>query len=563
MDYQEVCQVYRDLEKTSKGLEKTTILAKFLAKIKTEPELIYLIQGRVFPDYDEREFGISEQLAIKAISKSTGFNESRVVSEFKKLGDLGLSAEKIMQDKRQSTLFSKKITTDKVLANLRKLPELEGKGTVEHKLNLIIELLNSASPEEAKYLVRTLLADMKVGVGSGILRDAIVELVYQPKDITEKKEKALQIQEAYDKATDFAEVFEKAILNKLGEISLNPGKPVKVMLYPKAENIEDAFKIVGRPAAFEFKYDGFRMMLNKQENKDITIFTRRLDNVTNQFPDAVKYASENISGKTFIIDCEAVGFDPKTKKYRPFQDISQRIKRKYEIEKLEKELPIELKIFDIIYYNGKSLINEPFKKRRELIEKIVKSISYKIQLAEQLITGDEKQAEEFYDRALDEGQEGLMAKSLQAPYKPGARIGYAVKIKPEGEDFDLVITGAEYGTGKRAGWLTSFDVACNSDGELLDIGKVSTGLKEKPEEGLSFLELTKLLKKIIIKEDGRHVFVKPEIVLTVQYQNIQKSPSYSSGYALRFPRVRALRPDRGIQDIATLKEVEKEARKEL
>jgi len=154
-----------------------------------------------------------------------------------------------------------------------------------------------------------------------------------------------------------------------------------------------------------------------------------------------------------------------------------------------------------------------------------------------------------------------MAKGLDKPYKPGARIGYAVKLKPEDKDFDLVITGAEWGTGKRAGWLTSFDVACIDDGELKQVGKVSTGLKEKESEGLSFKEMTKMLNKLVVGDEGRHVKVKPEIVVTVRYQNIQKSPSYSSGYALRFPRILVLRPDRGMGDVASLGEIKEDVGK--
>jgi len=225
-----------------------------------------------------------------------------------------------------------------------------------------------------------------------------------------------------------------------------------------------------------------------------------------------------------------------------------------------KELPIELTVFDIIYYNGKSLIEEGFGKRRKVIEKIVKQEKWKITLADQIVTDKEGEVEEFYQKALDEGQEGLMGKNLSARYKPGARIGHAVKLKPDDDDFDLVITGAEWGTGKRAGWLTSFDVACiDNDGNLKEVGKVSTGLKEKKEEGLSFEEMTKLLKPLVVEEHGRKAEVRPEIVVVVRYQNIQKSPTYSSGYALRFPRIVGLRPDRGVGDVASLSEVKKEA----
>jgi len=562
MNYKDLCEVYEKLESTSKGLEKTKILSEFLHKLKEESKTIYLLQGRVFPDYDQRETGISEQLAIKAIAKSFGLNEEKIVSEFRKLGDLGKVAEQEIKNKKQSSLFSQKLTTQKVLINLQKLSSLEGKGTVENKINLIIELLHAASGVEAKYIIRTLLGDLKIGIGSGLLRDSIVDFCFKPSNINEKKKYADILQSAYDKSNDLSEVFEKAMENKLEDVYLSPGKPIKVMLFPKAENIKDAFEIVGKPAAFEFKYDGFRMAINKEENGKITIFTRRLENVTKQFPDAVKYVNDQVHGKSFILDTEAVGYDRKTGKYKPFQDISQRIKRKYDIDKLESELPVELNVFDIIYYDSKSLINTPFLERRKLIEKIVNPIKYKIRLSEQIITDSEDKADKFYQRALAEGQEGLMVKNLSSGYKPGARIGYAVKLKPDADDFDLVITGAEYGTGKRAGWLTSFDVSCSDEGgNLLEIGKVSTGLKEKEEQGLSFIEVTKKLKHLITKTEGKHVLIKPELIATIGYQNIQRSPTYTSGYALRFPRFKALRPDRGIKDIASLSEVEREAGK--
>lgn len=567
MHYSKLTEIYEKLSGTTKGLEKTKIIADFLSQIDKEPEAIYLLQGRFAADYDEKESGISEQLAIKAISKATGISEEQVMKEFKRLGDLGKASELLIGKKKQHALFSEKLTTQKILESLRKLPSVEGKGAIDRKMGLITELLNSASPIEAKYIVRTLLGDLKVGVGNGLLRDAIVEHCFKPKDLEEKRKYSEILQSAYDKTTDFAEIFSiaKKGEKQLQKIELSPGKPIKVMLFPKAKNISDAFEIVGKPAAFEYKYDGFRMMINKDEKGNISIFTRRLDNVTKQFPDAVKYVKENVKADTFIIDCEAVGYSPKTKKYLPFQEISQRIKRKYDIEKLEKELPVELNVFDIVYYNNKSLINEPFEQRRKIIEKIIKEEKKKIVLAEQLITANEKEAEDFYNKALEEGQEGLMAKNLQAIYKPGARVGYAVKLKPDPNEFDLVITGAEYGTGKRAGWLTSYDVSCydTKTKQLLEIGKVSTGLKEKEEEGLSFLELTRELKKIITKEDkeSKHVQVKPELIVTVGYQNIQASPSYSSGFALRFPRMIVLRPDKSIKGIATLEDVKREASK--
>ncbi|MBW3013581.1 DNA ligase, partial [Candidatus Woesearchaeota archaeon] len=188
--------------------------------------------------------------------------------------------------------------------------------------------------------------------------------------------------------------------------------------------------------------------------------------------------------------------------------------------------------------------------------KILHSKKKKFVIVDQLVTDDEEKAKKYYDDALDVGHEGVMFKNLQSPYQPGSRVGHMVKFKPVMEPFEVVIVGAEWGTGKRSGWLTSYNIACRDEnGEFLEVGKVSTGLKEKKEEGLSFEEMTKILKSLVMKERGRHVTVDPQIVIEVAFGEIQKSPTYSSGYALRFPRITRIREDRGPNDCTTLKEV--------
>jgi DNA ligase-1 len=206
------------------------------------------------------------------------------------------------------------------------------------------------------------------------------------------------------------------------------------------------------------------------------------------------------------------------------------------------------------------MIEKPFEQRTKLIRKIIHHHPYKIRTAEQLITSDEKQAEKFYKQAIKDGQEGVMIKNLTAEYRPGARVGFMLKLKPAENEFDLVITKAEYGTGKRGGILSSYTLSCFDEekNKLVEIGKASTGLKEKEEEGLSFNELTRLLKPLIIKEHGKEVIVKPKIIVTILFQNIQKSPTYESGFALRFPRIIALREDKPLKEVASMQEVIKE-----
>ncbi len=558
MKYSELCRVYEELGSTSKRLEKTAILSEFLKKVHDkDKDVLYLLLGSLYPAYDAREIGISTQTIIKALSKALGISDEKIISEWKKIGDLGKVAESLMAGKKQSSLFSSELTTEKVIKELIKLTEFEGKGTVGKKIDLIAGLLSDSNPIEAKYLIRILLSDLRIGIQDSTIREAIADAFFPDN----KKSASEKIQHAYDMNSDIALIFEyaKKGLKELEKISLKAGSPVKAMLSQKVETIEEGFEEVGKPAVFEYKYDGFRLMINKDEKGNVSLFTRRLENVTKQFPDVVSFVKEYINAKSFMIDSEAVGYDPKTKKYLPFQSISQRIKRKYDIEKMAKDFPIEVNVFDLLMLNGESYISKPFMERTKALRKVIKNREYKLVCAKQLITSSEKEAKLFFEKALRDNQEGLMIKNLNAIYKPGSRVGYMLKLKPEHRDLDLVIIGAEYGTGKRAGWMSSFILACKTaDNKFVEVGRVGTGIKEKLDIGVSFLELTKLLKPLIIESSGRDVKVKPKIVVSVIYQEIQKSPTYSSGYALRFPRVTVLRPDKPLNEVASLHDIERE-----
>ena len=578
MDYSDLVEVYEKLEKTTKRLEKTHILAEFLKTVRTDslPYVVLLLQGNVYPSVEEKKIGVAAKLVLKAIASASGISQDKVEHHWAKSGDLGETAAELIGKKKQSTLFKADITVKKVMENLRKLATLEGEGTVSRKVDLISELLTSAGPKEAKFIIRTLLEELRVGVADGTLRDAIV-WAYFGKDIGftyNQKENDFDVkdrinynsyvdavQSAYDMTSDFSEVIVVAKehgLTGLAKSSLKPGSPIKVMLYPKVENFKEAFEAVGKPAQCEFKFDGFRLQCHKKDGK-ITLFTRRLENVTKQFPDVVKFVEEFVKAKEFIIDSEAVGYDVKTKKYVAFQSISQRIKRKYDIEEIGRKFPVELNVFDVVEYEGENCMNKPFKERRKILEKMIpKEVPLKLKLAEAIVTDDVKKAEKFYQQSLEAGNEGVMVKALDAPYRPGRRVGGGVKIKPVMETLDLVIVGAEKGEGKRAGWLSSFIIACRDEDtdELVEMGRVSTGFKEKREEGTSFDEMTELLEPLITDKKGKIVEVKPKIIIEVAYEEIQKSPEYSSGYALRFPRLVRLREDRGVDDASTLNEVD-------
>jgi len=578
MRYLDLVEVYEKLSQASKRLEKTFYIAELLKRTdaKDIPEVMLLIQGRVFPPWEDKKIGVAAKLVLRAINLSTGIEPARVEKEWKKTGDLGLVAQNLIKVKKQATLFNKQLSVKQVLANLKKLADLEGAGSVDQKIQLISELLTSAEPLEAKYIIRTVLEELRVGVGEGSVRDAIVwaylakeaAVIYNNRDALEvvddknreKYSRAVEaVQHAYNLTNDFAKVCQMVRekgLEGLERLELEPGIPIKVMLFQKAKDIHDAFERVGKPAALEYKYDGFRMQVHKS-GREIRIFTRRLENVTKQFPEVVGFVRDFVKGDNFILDSEAVGFAPKTGKYLPFQSISQRIRRKYDIDRMAKDFPVELNVFDIVYYNDKTTISLPFAERRKLIEKIIKEQKKKIILAKQIITSDENEAGKFYEESLANGEEGIMVKSLQGAYTPGKRVGYGVKVKPVMESLDLVIVAAKWGEGKRAAWLTSFTIACiDEDDQLLEIGKVGTGIKELETEGeVTFPKLTEMLKPLIIAEKGKSVKIKPSVVIEVEYEEIQKSPTYLSGFALRFPRVVRLRDERGVSDASTLEQV--------
>ena len=558
MKYSKLAEFYEEVSSTTKRLEKTDILSKFLKSLKKEDsDILYLIEGNIYPNYDERKIGISNQLAIKAISKATGTDSKKVVQEWKTIGDIGKVAEELTKHKKQATLHSHILTTEKVLENLRKLPELEGKGTVNKKLALITELLTSATPTEALYLIRTVIGDLRIGVQESTIKYGVLKAFFK-----NNKEYEDKIQRAIDNSNDLAVVFKiakKGKIKELEKVHLEVGKPIKAMLAQKAKDIDDAFKKLGKPMAIEYKYDGFRLLIHKANNK-ITLFTRSLENVTKQFPEVEDYIKKFVKGNSFILDSEAVGYDKKTKQYTDFQKISQRIRRKYHIDKLQKDLPVEINVFDILSYNGKSQLDVPFKKRRQLIEKILTNHPYKLISSKHKITSSNKEVEEFYKKALKNNQEGIMMKNLEAEYKPGRRVGHMLKLKPDENELDLVITGGEWGAGKRAGWISSFILSCKKGNKYLEIGKVGTGILEKETEDskITFENLTKLLTPLIIEEKGKHVKVKPKIVVTVTYQDIQHSPNYESKWALRFPRITLLREDKPLSEIATLEEIEED-----
>ncbi len=577
MRFATLAKTYEQLFAAKGRLEKTKAIADLITPLPSDDleRVILLLQGKVFADFDERKIGVAARLAIKAITVATGIPAEQIEKGWVSTGDLGIAAAHATTTKKQVTLFSAALDIKKVFDNLQRLASLEGAGTVDRKVKLIAELLTSATPVEAKYIVRIAIGELRVGVAQGTLRDAIAwSFLYDGEKLQYDGEKKTidpqdregynlvisAVQQAYDLRGDFAHVARIAKeggLDALKAVTIAVGRPIKVMLCQKAQGIGDAFERVGRPCAMEYKYDGFRIQAHKNVDGNVTLFTRRLENVTRQFPDVSRHINDHVKGDSFIIDCEAVGFDPSTGRYLPFQHVSQRIRRKYDIDEIAKRLPVEVSVFDVIHHDGRTLMSSPYRERRELLLRIIDAEDKKIVPSRQIVTDDDEEARVFYDEAVKAGEEGVIAKSLDSPYRPGSRVGFQVKIKPVMETLDLVITGAEWGEGKRSGWLASFTVSCYDEdsGEFVEIGRVGTGIKElesgSGEDTVTFDALTQLLREHIISEGAKTVTIRPCVVIEVKFEEIQKSPTYTSGYALRFPRLVRVREDKDATDASS------------
>ncbi|MFQ6095270.1 MAG: ATP-dependent DNA ligase, partial [Candidatus Bathyarchaeia archaeon] len=323
-------------------------------------------------------------------------------------------------------------------------------------------------------------------------------------------------------------------------------KPLKPMLAQMAEDPEQALKEHGGRTAFEYKLDGARIQIHKLNDK-VRIFSRRLTDITESFPDVIQKTLENLEASECILEGEviAVGRDGHP---LPFQHLMRRFRRIYEVDRMIKQIPVKLYLFDVLYVDGESLIGQPYIERRERLREVAGGI----QLTDQIITDDPEKASEFLRRAIDEGHEGLVAKRLDSPYTPGVRGKHWFKVKETLEPLDLVIVAAEYGYGRRHGWLSDYYLAARDEetGELLTVGKTFKGLTDE-----EIVEMTKRLKEIALKEDGHKVLVLPRIVVEVAYNEIQKSPKYTCGMALRFARITRIRDDKSHEDIDTIQNV--------
>lgn len=441
-----LAETFEKVEATTKRLEMTRLLVE-LVKVTPKGELgrvVDLLQGKLYPDYVGIELGVAEKLLTKAIAEVTGKSEAIVEADYKKTGDLGLSVERLLGKKSQSTLSQQALTVKSVYETFEKIAKASGLGSVETKIRHLISLLSNASPLEGRFIARIAIGNLRLGVADMTLLDALAIA------FGGGKEARAPLERAYNLSSDLsyvADVVAQEGLNGIKKFRISLGRPIRAMLCERLPSAREILEKLGGEAAAEYKYDGLRMQAHIA--KDIVhIFSRRLEDITDQFPDVVKNLRECVKADEAIVEGECVAVDPQTGDMLPFQVISQRRGRKHDIGKMSEEIPITVFLFDLLYVDGRDMTSVPYPQRRKTLIQITRPAAH-VMISQQFLIRDVEMMETLMNQAVASGCEGLVVKSISddSTYQAGARgwlwIKYKRSYKAEVQDtVDLVPVGA-------------------------------------------------------------------------------------------------------------------------
>ena len=571
MEFSIIAELFEKMENTSKRIELTNILVELLKKTpkKIIPNVVYLLQGILRPNFEGVELGVAEKLAIRSISKSSGLPIKKIENDYKNCGNLGLTASNILKLKTQTTFTAEKITLERVYETLIKIANVEGKGSQDLKMKYISSLLNDATPIEAKFVLNILLGTLRLGIAENTVMDALSI------GFTGKKENREQVEAAYNVSSDLgkvAEVIAHEGLDGIKKFQISLFNPVRPMLADRIKSEEDAIKKMPAEFAAEYKLDGERVQIHKQVDK-IILFSRSLENITKYYPDIVENIGNSIDVNDGIFEAEIVAINENTGEFLPFQELMHR-RRKYKLKEAVLQYPITVNFFDVLYFDGKNCLGLKYSERRKILESSVKENNF-AKLIPIAIVKNENQIEDFLENSINSGCEGLMLKILDAPYRAGIRGGNWLKLKREyrnelGDSLDLVVIGAYFGKGRRTGRYGTLLLATYNEEKdnFPSICKVGTGFTDESLDQLYQI----LSNKVILKKNPRvesemeaDVWFEPELVLEIVASEITLSPIHKteldtirkgSGLALRFPKFTGkIRVEKSPEDASTGEEV--------
>jgi len=571
MKFSIISDSFEKMETTSKRLELTDILVGLLKEIPTDviSKAIYLIQGKLRPNFEGVELGIAEKLVMRAMSKSSGIPLKKIESDYNTGGDLGQTAQNILEQKIQTTFSSETITLERVYDTLYKIAQLEGKGSQEMKMRHISSILNDATPQEAKFILKILLGTLRLGIAENTVMDALAIA------FTGSKENRETIEDAYNVSSDLGKVaYEVSTggIEQIRKFEIKIFSPIRPMLADRTKSGKDAVKKFETKFAAEYKLDGERAQIHKEKDT-IIIFSRSLENITSYYPDIVEKISKMIKSDEVILEAEVVAMNSKSDDFLPFQELMHR-RRKYEIENAVAKYPISVNFFDVLFADGKNCMELEYLERRSLLEKIIVQDDF-ARLIPMSIIQNEEEVLEVLENSINSGCEGLMLKDLKSVYRAGIRGSNWLKLKREyqnelGDSLDLVVIGAFFGKGRRTGRYGTLLLATYNDEEdtFPSICKVGTGFTDESLDQLYQILSNKVtLKKNprIVSEMEADVWFEPELVIEIVASEITLSPIHKtalgkvrdeSGLALRFPKFTGkIRTEKNSENSSTDEEV--------
>ena len=571
MEFSILAESFNKMESTRKRLELTQYLVELFKNTPQDniAKIVYLIQGKIRPDFEGIELGVAEKIAIKAIAKSSGISITEIESKYQEIGDLGHAATIILEQKTQTTFLAQDITVERVYDTLFKIAKLEGTRSQDMKLKYIASLLNDATPLEARFILKLLLGTLRLGIAENTVMDALAIA------FTDDKSNRDKLEHAYNVSSDLghvAQIIAEFGISEIESFEIVLFNPIRPMLADRVKSEDEAINKLGESFVAEYKLDGERVQIHAKGDT-VTIFSRSLENISKYYPDIVEKIPHLINADDIILEAEAVAINENTGEFLPFQELMHR-KRKYKIEKAVTQYPISVNVFDILYCNGKSCLDMSYEQRRAKLTKVVREDGYTRHMPMTLVHSKDE-IEECMENGINAGSEGLMLKRIDSPYKAGSRGSYWLKLKREyrnelGDSLDLVVIGGFFGKGRRTGIYGTLLLATYDDNTdtFTSICKVGTGFSD---ESLDQIYQT-LQPKVTIKRNPRidsemsaDVWFEPSMVIEVVASEITLSPIHQaakdrvrkgSGLALRFPKFTGkIRDEKSAEDASTNEEV--------
>ncbi len=582
MDFIILAQTFDKLEGITSRIQLTNVLVELFKKTPSDviDKVIYLMQGRLWPEWSGLpELGVGEKFLVKAASIAVRVSESEVERLYKQLGDLGKTVEQLRQRSvagglthfiRSTSKHDVRLSVERVYETLSKVASMVGEGSRDIKIKLIAGLLVDSEPIEAKYLIRLIEGRLRLGVGDATILDALAICYAGSQNYRGFVERAYNIRADLG---SIAKILASGGSESLKVIKPKVGVPIRPMLAERLSDPKEILDKVGGKALVEFKYDGERAQIHK-DNGNVQIFSRRLENITHQYPDIVEVLPSSLKCSEAIVEGEIVAVDPSTNELRAFQELMHR-KRKHDIHEVIKEFPVRLYLFDILYVDGEDLTTAPIAIRKEYLQKVVVQ-GDAVRLADFIITNDAGQLENFFLKAIESGCEGVVVKALhdQAIYQAGARgwlwIKYKRDYKSEMIDtVDLVVVGAFHGKGRRGGkYGTLLMAAYDPDTDTFKtVCKVGSGFTDEDLEGMSSLLQPYIIQHRHPRVDSElepDIWVVPALVAEVIGAELTLSPLHTCGkgkvkegvgISIRFPRFLRWRGEKRAEDATTVDEL--------